>query len=165
MRSLPRTALAGVAAAGALGASLSSQAVDAQANVQRCYPNNIGHVKVVDRPRVRIYAQTCVIRFHDGAPFQVKAWVHTRWQWKTRKRPQVKRYTVETRLEMRNIDMTKTRCRYAADIRRSRTGQRTCEVTPRVTNVSSRWFTGDGRFSYIIGSVKRTRGLHGSPAV
>lgn len=165
MPRLTRAALVGIASAGALGASLSSQVTTAEANVQRCHPGNNSHVRVVNRPRVRIYAQTCVIRFTPGAPFRVKAWVHTTWKWKTRKRPQVKRYTVEARLEMRNVDMSKTRCRYAAAIRSARTGARTCELTPQVTNVSSRWFTGDGRISYIIGSARATRGLRGSPAV
>jgi hypothetical protein len=155
-----RTASAAIALTAALAVGLAGTG-DAQAqNVQRCRPSNSTHTVVVRLPGVRVAHQTCVIRFGPGGP--VKAWVHTLWR-RTSFRTVFRQYTVQARLELRDVNGLTLRCRYARDINTSTVGQRTCETTPRGT--LARGWTGDGRVTYRAGDGRRVRGLRGSPPV
>ena len=127
-RLLP-VAIAGMAAL--VAALLQAGDARAQANVQRCTPSNTTHTVVVRLPGVKIAEQTCVIRF--GTAGSVKAWVHTKWR-QTNFQTRLRRYTVNARLELRNVPSDKRLdCRYAAVINASRAGERTCGTTPQPT--------------------------------
>jgi hypothetical protein len=156
-----RTARIAIAATVALAAAASwSQDARAQGATQRCTPSNTTHTLVVRLPGVKIAEQTCIIRF--GPAGAVKAWVHTRWR-RTSFRTRFRQYSVQTRLELRNLAWTKLTCRYAPDINASRAGERTCETTPQPT--LARGWTGDGVVVYRAGQGRRVRALRGSPSV
>jgi hypothetical protein len=155
-----RTTHLAIAATAALAAGLLASP-DAQAqNVQRCRPSNTTHTVRVQLPGVKVAHQTCVIRF--GPVGRVKAWVHTTWR-RTSFRTVFRQYTVQARLELRNVDDLSLRCRYARDINTSTVGQRTCETTLRATN--ARGWTGDGAVVFRAGQGRRVRALAGSPPV
>jgi hypothetical protein len=153
------TRIASAAAAVLAAGLLTSQDAEAQ-NLQRCRPPTTTHTVVVRLPGVKVAHQTCVITF--GRTGQVKAWVHTLWR-RTNFRTRFRQYTVQARLELRDVDDLRLRCRYADDINASTVGQRTCETTLRATN--ARGWTGDGRVVYRAGAGRRARGLAGSPPV
>jgi len=155
-----RTRRIAIAVAAALVAGLlASHDAEAQ-TVQRCTPTNTTHTVFVRLPGVRVAHQTCVIRF---APVgRVKAWVHTTWR-RTSFRTRFRRYTVQARLELRDVDVTSLRCRYARDMNRLARGQRTCETTLHVSQAHG--WTGDGRIAYRVGNRRTARGLPGSPSV
>jgi hypothetical protein len=136
------------------------QRAQAQANTQRCTPSNTTHTVIVRLPGVRVAEQTCVIRF--GQRGTVKAWVHTKWR-RTSMRTRFRQYSVQARLELRNVASKRLTCRYAGAINRSRAGERTCETTEEVTQ--ARGWTGDGAVAYRAGAGRRVHGLPGSPAV
>jgi hypothetical protein len=117
---------------------------------------------IVRLPGVKVAEQTCVIRF--GSAGSVKAWVHTKWR-RTSFQTRFSRYTVQARLELRNVpDAGRIlRCRYARAINQSRSGERTCETTPRVTQAHG--WTSDGAVAFSSGRRAHVLGLHGSPSV
>jgi hypothetical protein len=152
-----------IAATIALGAGLLTVAdARAQGNVQRCTPTNTTHTVILRLPGIKIAEQTCIIRF--GTAGSVKAWVHTKWR-RTSFSTRFRQYSVRTQLELRNQPDPGRRltCRYAAQINGSRSGERTCETTPRTTPAHG--WTGDGTVVYNVGDGTRVRGLHGSPGV
>jgi hypothetical protein len=162
MHRSPRLLPVAIAAmAGLIAALLPAGDARAQANVQRCTPSNTTHTVVVRLPGIKIAEQTCVIRF--GQAGSVKAWVHTKWR-RTNFQTRLRRYTVNARLELRDVPSDKRlNCRYAAVINTSRAGERTCETTPQPT--LARGWTGDGTVAYDAGNGTRVRRLRGSPSV
>jgi hypothetical protein len=151
--------LAATVGAALVVALLASQDAVGQ-NTQRCRPSNTTHTLRVQLPGVRVAHQTCVIRFGPGGP--VKAWVHTVWR-RTSFRTRFRQYTVQARLELRNLPELSLNCRYARDINAARAGQRTCETTTQGT--LARGWTGDGAVVYRAGEGRRVVRLTGSPGV
>ena len=149
-------------AVAALAAFLAVPRAHAQANEQKCQPSNTTHTRIVKLPGVKVYEQTCVIRFRSAG--KVKAWVHTTWR-RTSNRTRFRSYTVQARLEFHDLDVETLRCRYAHDINSSRSGARTCETTARVAISQSPLYTGDGAVDYNAGRGHRHRGLQGSGGV
>jgi hypothetical protein len=157
---MTRTARLAVALTAALAPALAAtQDADAQ-NTQRCRPSNTTHTVRVRLPGVTVAHQTCVIRFGPGGP--VKAWVHTVWR-RTSFRTRFREYTVQARLELRDLTELRLRCRFARDMNGARTGQRTCETTTQGT--LARGWTGDGTVAYRAGQGRRLVRLTGSPTV
>jgi hypothetical protein len=117
---------------------------------------------IVRLPGVKVAEQTCVIRFSSAG--SVKAWVHTKWK-RTSLRSKLSRYTVQARLELRNVPDSGriVTCRYARAINHARSGERTCETTLRVTQAHG--WTSDGAVAFTVGGRAHIRGLRGSPSV
>ena len=149
-------------AVAALAVFLAIPRARAQGNEQKCHPSNTPHTRIVKLPGVKVYEQTCVIRFRSAG--KVKAWVHTTWT-RTSSRTRFRSYTVQARLEFQDVDVETLRCRYAKVINSSRGGSRTCETTARVAVSRSRLYTGDGAVDYNAGRGHRHRGLHVSARV
>lgn len=145
----------------AVGFLFTTPRAEARANVQRCSPSNTTHRVFVRLPGVTVSEQTCVIRFTSAG--SVKAWVDTVWK-RTSFRTKFRFYTVEARLELDNLpDPGATlRCRYVRAINHSRSGERTCETTTRITQAHG--WTGDGAVAFSTGRA-HLRDLHGSPSV
>jgi hypothetical protein len=152
---------AATAVAGAVGATvLGASGAHAKANTRRCAPSNTTHSVVVRLPGVRVAQQTCVIRFTGAG--SVKAWVHTKWA-RTSRSTRFRRYSVQVRLELRNVSSKRLTCRYARVINRTSKGERTCETTLEVTQ--ARGWTSDGAVLFDAGRGAQVRGLRGSPSV
>jgi hypothetical protein len=149
-------------AVAALAMFLAIPRAHAQGNVQKCEPSNTTHTQIVKLPGVKVFEQTCVIRFRSAG--KVKAWVHTTWT-RTSNRTRFRTYTVQARLEFHDLDVETLRCRYAKVINSTRSGSRTCETTARVAISQSKLYTGDGAVDYNAGNGHRHRGLQGSRGV
>jgi hypothetical protein len=150
-----------IAVAAALGVTaLGASGAGTQASTKRCTPSNTTHTVVVRLPGVKVAQQTCVIRFTSAG--SVKAWVHTKWA-RTNSRTRFRRYSVQVRLQLRNVPSKRLTCRYARAINTTSAGERTCETTLEVTQ--ARGWTSDGAVVFDAGRGARVRGLRGSPSV